>query len=352
MKNISTIKSKILYVIFIVMISILTANAQTFYVDCINGKDTNSGFEGSPLKTLLKAAETVNNADGSGGITLKIMPGIYSLDAKVVFDCKTKLTELKRLVIEAAVLPDDTNWMPVSMPVIISTAVPTNNFGFECSVGFDIKKSHVTIRGLKFLGNPTGEIYYYPVARQDKKLVDLEITQCLFVGDKDAAPIQSGILAHGNEIVVDHCIFFNCKNSVVYYFADDNREVKRTGSAMRYCIVYGAYEAGIWTASPDEDFQFHNNIISDCEKFWVHNEINKTVYNLRNSVITDNNHFITKVTSSFEFSESDIKYTESDIIRSGDIRLVMKNDIGMPKEYLNIAEGTTGCKLNAGLFIK
>lgn len=322
------------------------------YVDCINGKDTNSGSEGSPLKTLLKAAEAVNIADYSGGITLKIMPGVYTLDANVIFDCNSNLTESNRLVIEAAVLPDDTNWMPVSMPVIISSAVPTNNFGFDCSVGFDIKKSHVTIRGLKFLGNPIGEIYYYPIGRQDKKLTDLEITQCLFIGDKDAAPIQAGVLAHGNGIVVDHCIFYNCKNSVVYYFADDNREIKRTGSAMRYCIVAGAYEAGIWTASPDEDFQFHNNIVANCENFWIHNELNKTVYYLRNCIITGNHHFITKVNPAFEFSESEINYTESDIIHSADIKLVMKNDIEMPKEYLNVADGTVGCKLNAGLFIK
>lgn len=328
-------------------------NAQTIYVDFNKGDDKNNGTIKSPVRTLDKASELVSKNELTGSTTIKVAPGIYNLTDKIVFN-KDRYSEKERLIIEAAVLPDDTSWSPEKMPVIISTSEASENFGFECSIGINIEVNHATIRGLKFLGNPNPDVYYYyPVGRSGKDLTDLEVTQCLFVGEKDAMPIQSGILAHGNQIKVTHCVFYNCRNSVVFYFANEDRNIERYGSEMSYCIVDGAYESGIWTASPDKDYKFSHNIITNCKYAWVHNIDNKTKYTIEDCIITNNENYITSLNGKiWEFAPSDIIYTEINVIKKGEILLQKKTEDGfvMPKDYLHVAKGKFGGELNAGLF--
>ena len=343
------------FIIIIIVILFETINAQTIYVDINNGNNNNMGTKESPVLTLDKAADLTNNNEFSGSVVIKIAPGVYNLTDKVVFD-KGMYTERKRLIIEAAVLPGDSGWSADKMPVIISTSGVSQNFGFDCSLGINIEVNHATIRGLKFLGNPNPDVfYYYPVARSGKDLIDLEVTQCLFVGDKDAAPIQSGILAHGNQIKVTHCIFYNCRNSVVYYFANDDRSVERFGSEMSYCIVYGSYESGIWTASPDKDFKFSNNIITNCKYAWVHNIDNNTKYLIENSILTNNENYITSLDGKkWEFAPSVINYSEINVLKVGEVLLQRKTEDGfvMPQNYLHVIDGKLGDKLNAGFIFK
>ncbi|MFC1593298.1 right-handed parallel beta-helix repeat-containing protein, partial [Candidatus Neomarinimicrobiota bacterium] len=231
------------------------------------------------------------------------------------------------LTIEATVLPDDTSWSCEKMPEIMSTSAASKNFGFDCSIGIDIKVNHTTIRGLKFIGNTNPDVsYYYAIGRSGKNLKDLEVTQCVFVGDSNKMPIQSGILAHGNQIKVTHCIFYNCKNSVVYYFANENKNIERYGSEMSNCIIYGAYESGIWTASPDKNFIFRQNIITNCKYAWVHNIDNKTKYTLEDCVITNNENYITSLDGEkWEFSQSNIIYSVKTV-----------NGLVVPRDYLNV----------------
>ena len=160
-------------------------NAQTIYVDINKGDNKNNGTVESPIRTLDKASELVSNNKLDGSTTIKVAPGIYNLTDKVVFN-KDRYSAKERLIIEAVVLPDDTSWSPEKMPVIISTSGASENFGFECSLGINIEVNHVTIRGLKFLGNPNPDVYYYyPIGRSGKDLTDLEVTQCLFVGENE-----------------------------------------------------------------------------------------------------------------------------------------------------------------------
>jgi hypothetical protein len=340
----------------IIMITILfgTLNAQTIYVDINRGKDKNEGTKEFPVRTIEKAAELVNNNNLKGPGNIKIEPGVYNLTAKIVFN-NDKFIEQERLIIQADVLPDDTSWSPEKMPVIVSTSGSSENFGFDCSLGFDIEVSHVTIRGLKFLGNPNPDVYYYyPIGRSGKNLTDLEVAQCVFVGEKDAIPVQSGILAHGNQIKVTHCVYYNCRNSVVFYFANEDRNIERYGSEMSYCIVYGSYESGIWTASPDKDFKFFNNVITNCKYAWVHNIDNKTNYRIENCIITNNENYITSLDGKvWEFSPSDINYSEKNVIKEGVIILQKKTEDGfvMPKDYLHIVKGNLGDNLNSGIFL-
>ncbi len=344
---------EILKILLITLLGVL--NAQTIYVDIKKGNNKNKGTLESPIQTLDRAVGLVNNSKLGGSTIIKIASGVYTLTDKIVFS-KDKYTEKERLIIEAVVLPDDTSWSHEKMPVIISTSAASNNFGFDCSIGIKIEVNHATIRGLKFLGNTDPEVYYYyPIGRSGKNLVDLEVTQCVFVGEKDAIPVQSGVIAHGNQIKVTHSIFYNCRNSVVYYFANEDRDVERFSSEMSYCIVDGAYESGIWTASPDNNFKFNNNIITNCKYTWVHNIDNNTKYSIDNCIITENENYITKLDGSiWEFSPSDIIYSEKNVLKEGDILLQKKTDDGlvMPKDYLHVQEGNLGSELNAGIFVK
>jgi len=167
-------------------------------------------------------------------------------------------------------------------------------------------------------------------------------------------PVQSGILAHGNQIKVSHCIFYNCRNSVVYYFANENRTIERYGSEMSYCIIDGAYESGIWTASPDKDFKFTHNIITNCKYVWVHNKGNKTEYRMEDCIITDNDNYITSLDGEkWEFASSDLIYSVKNVLKEGKILLQKKTDDGlvMPKDYLHVVKGKFGSGLNAGIFL-
>jgi hypothetical protein len=327
-----------------------SAMAETLYVDGINGSDDNTGTSERPLKSLRRATELVSAGSDSVGSTIKILPGLYILDDKVEFDGHRTYTQKNRLTIEADILPDDSAWEPRLMPTIMSVAQPGENFGFDCAVGLDIEVDHVTIRGLEFLGNPLPVSYYYPIGRQGMGMEDLQVTQCLFIGAEDALPIQSGILAHGHGIAVDHCIFYQCRNSVVYYFISaEDRTVPRHGSSMTYCIVDGSYESGIWVASPDEVFEFHHNIITRCEWAWIHNRQNTVQYPLSNSIMTGNRHLIGKFLATYEAGTSDLTYVMQNVIVDGEIALVKKVDVELPGDYLHVVPGTLGSELGAGL---
>ena len=118
------------------------------------------------------------------------------------------------MVIEATIPPDYPEWKPPLMPVILSNGSPQEpakpGMRAETS-GLKIEISHVTIRGLKFLGNPIMEVWYYPIFREGKNLEDLVVTQCLFIMDSNAITSNVAVIANGHGLVLDHCIFYHCR---------------------------------------------------------------------------------------------------------------------------------------------
>ena len=90
------------------------------------GNDLNSGTKEAPLQSLYEAAQRVNRANGKGAITIFLSKGIYGLDATVTFHpANWWFSKAERLTIRAESLPDDADWTPGMMPVIIST-MPLN----------------------------------------------------------------------------------------------------------------------------------------------------------------------------------------------------------------------------------
>lgn len=237
--------------------------AEILYVDSLNGNDEFAGTKEKPLRTIQSAVRMVNDCTKDGPTTIKIHPGLYVLDQSVIFHNKRKYTKDNRLTIEATILPNDPTWNPASMPVIISMENPRKDKAFQKlteTYSFKIKISHVTIRGLKFLGNPILNNWHCCVERIGQRLSDLRLTQCVFVGDKDTSNIYCAALATGDRFIVENCIFKNCHASVLLW--DGPEGIPAKNCAMKYCIVRGGYISGVWTCRTAEDFEFHHNIIT------------------------------------------------------------------------------------------
>lgn len=208
---------------------------------------------------------------------------------------------------------------------------------------FYIDESHVTIRGIKFLGYNYPTKKYYPISRFDITTTDLIVEQCMFLGDLQSTVIQVSIIARGNSVKVDHCVFYNANNAVVLYG-------DKPGSSITNCIVYGAIESAIWTVWQNSDFIYKNNIITNRSFYWLidYYPDDTTTYSIDNCVIVNNQHY----QGSGSMKPITPKFNESNLIKEGDITIRMINNIWepYPKDHLHIIPGTVGYNLGAGLF--
>jgi hypothetical protein len=334
----------------------LTVNAQEVYVDSNIGNDQNPGTKESPFFSIKKAVEIIRSRDYNI-YTIKINPGVYILDSHISVATEKEMND-KRIVIEASILPDDPFWAPEKMPVITSRGmkgeIPDS---YHFVVSFLIDESHVTIRGIKFHGYFYPNARYFPIARFNKTKTDLLVEQCMFVGETDNSQIQVGVIAHGNEIKIDHCVFYKVRNTVVF-FQDSGNGIK-TGNGITNSIIYGANQA-VWTGWPDKDFKFENNIVSNCRYVWVKNDFNPTKYSINNCIIV-NNQYYKGVPDSERLSPGEFEINENNVIKKGEIslRLIDNDDkpllLGvdkpLPIDYLHIIPGSSGYEIGAGLFI-
>ena len=347
-KNSNPMKKKLL-ISLLSFVYYLTIYAQTVYVDSNIGNDNNTGTEKAPLFSINKAAEIINRKDNDIYI-MKINPGIYVLDKHILVATEKAMTD-KHIVIEASVLPDDSTWTPEKMPIIVNSSKKGEISGEDYSyvISFLINESHVTIRGIKFHGYFYPNTRYFPIARFNKTKIGLLVEQCMFVGDKDASHIQVGIIAHGNEINVDHCVFYNVKNTVVFW--EDAGDNIKYGNSLTNSIIFGAFQSAVWTAWPDKVFIFKNNIVSDCKHVWVKNSFNTTKYLVDNCVIV-NNQYYKGVPNDAGVSLGKFEINEKNITKEGTIslRLIDNIDKPFPIDYLHIIPNSLGYSIGAGLF--
>src|SRR5215475_8348805 len=150
----------------LMIISSLTALAEGLYVNAKTGNDKNPGSQSQPLKSIGEAANRINANTAKEATTVILSEGVYALTETALFK-NNKFSKENRLNIRAAVLPDDANWNPQSMPIIttIIAATPTPGDGEEAR-GLEIEASHVTIEGLRFTGSPA---YYYLDDKQSRR---------------------------------------------------------------------------------------------------------------------------------------------------------------------------------------
>ncbi|WP_208398867.1 hypothetical protein [Pedobacter sp. SG908] len=336
--------------------SVLVAQAEQLYVNPQTGNDTNSGIKTRPLKTIIEAAKRVNLNKAQGATTIFLSAGVHLLTETVLFT-NDKYTFKNRLVICADVMPDDAGWTPQKMPVVV-TAVPlAPGIGGEEAKGIQPEVSHVTIEGLRFTGSPDYSYIdgnnlrrSYPIWRDGKKLDDLLVTQCLFAGDVDVLPLHVGVIANGYGLVIDHCVFFNCKIPVVFW---KNDGWAGSRSAMRYSLVYGGYFCGVWTTlgTNGDDFDFHHNIIANTATIWIREKGSKIGYKVSDCIFTN----YTKLAGYGSGPLSDSNATPTDFLEMKNVQTTgtVKIEKDQSKRnYLQLAEGSIGSDIQAGLFKK
>jgi len=328
----------------------LAVYSQTIYVDSNAGDDNNAGTKEAPVFSIQKAAEIIRSRDNNI-YTMKINPGIYVLDSHVSVATEKEMTD-KRIIIEASILPDDPSWTPEKMPVIITKSKKGEILAKDLwikdnwIVSFFIDESHVTIRGMKFLGHNYPVNLYYPIARFNKDKTDLLVEQCMFVGDLQASAIQVGVIGHGNGIKVDHCVFYNANNAVIYW--EDSGNGSNTGNSLTHCIIYGASGTAMYTVAPNKDFLFANNIVSNCKYVWVKSVSDTTAYSINNSIIVNNQHCLVDE----NYSPKDSELTENNITKDGNISLRMIKTVfqPIPVDHLHVIPESLGYDIGAGLF--
>ncbi len=340
-----------LFFALLFILSSLLVSAEEYYVSARTGNDANPGNKMQPLKTLAEAARRINTNTAKGSATIIVAEGVYALTETVLFN-NNKFTAADRLIIRAEVLPGDANWNPQQMPIITSV-IPTllTPKDGEESRGLEIEVSHVTIDGLRFTGSP---LYYYidgkqnrryyPIWRDGKNLDDLLVTQCLFTGNADISPIRVAVIANGHGLVVDHCVFNNCQNSVVFWEAEGGTSHH---NAMRYCLVYESNYSGVWTTtSTGDDFEFHHNIIANSRAAWVRDNNSPHHYQIHDCIFTSNAIF-TANGGGTAISNDFLKMDNVPLTGTID----MEKDQGS-NNYMQLKAASYGSVLKAGLFMK
>ncbi|MFZ0427367.1 MAG: hypothetical protein WAO20_04565 [Acidobacteriota bacterium] len=326
-----------------------SGSTAAIYVDCRSGADTNPGTRESPVQTVARAAAILRSPDNAIYV-MRLNPGIHVLPRHVELATEKNMAG-KRIVVEASVLPDDSKWTPESMPIVISSAELGDLAADSPSlvVGFLVNESHVTIRGIKFHGYPRPNSRYFPVGRFNVAKTDLRVEQCLFLGDPNAAHLQVGVIGHGDGIQVDHCVFYNVRNAVVFW--QSNRP--KSGNSLTHCIISGARQSAVWTAWPDQDFKFKNNIVTGCKFVWIKNGDNTSKYSIEDSIVVGNE-FEMGVSRNDTVAPEAFGLRESGVVKSGKValRLVDQLDQPLPHDYLQVLPGSAGYEMDAGLFKK
>lgn len=324
------------------------------------GLNTNSGTKDSPIKSLSEAARRVSAADGEGAINVLLSSGVYGLSETAEFNAQNwKFSKHNRLTIRAEILPDEAEWSPAEMPILISTmpfSVEKNDMGELTggqNFGIMIQNSHVTIQGLRILGEPVHEnpskgvlVRNYPIMWEGKNLEDFKVTQCLFLGNKYALPNHLGILANGKEQEIDHCVFYGVKDAVVLWNSP------ATNSSMHHNLVIDSYGGIVWTWSATPDFKFYNNVISNANVLWMLNKDEKDSFTIENSVIVGYKSYVNKGGGPQGFGEKanpeKLKLGKNVTIKkTGKLQIIEDQT---DRYFLHLKPGTLGSNLGAGLF--
>jgi hypothetical protein len=328
--------------------------AQQLFVNAASGVDTNPGTREQPLRSLTEAARRINGDTTSKSSEVIVAPGLYVLSQTALFKNSKAYTATDRLVIRAEVLPDDPAWHPQQMPTVV-TAVPlVADEAGEFGNGIQIEVNHATVQGLRFTGGL--DFYYkspkqirrtYPIWRGGKNLDDLLVKQCVFVGDEQTMPLHVGVIANGHGLVLDHDVFYNVRNAVVFWGAEGGTSHR---NAMRNCLVYGASTSGIWTVETDgDDFDFRNNVIANSRIVWMREHGGTRRYKAVASVFTDNSNMAAYGAG----AAGSITLTDSTFLSLQEMRLGGRVDLVMDRSernYLHIRKGSAGSEVKAGLF--
>jgi hypothetical protein len=160
--------------------------------------------------------------------------------------------------------------------------------------------------------------------------------------------LHVGVIANGHGLVLEHDVFYNVRNAVVFWRAEGGTSHR---NAMRNCLVYGASGSGIWTVETDgDDFDFRNNVIANCRVAWIREQGGTRRYKAVASVFADNTNM-----AAYGVATGSYTLTDSSFLALQEMRLAGKVDLvtsRSERDYLHIRKGSAGSEINAGLFTK
>lgn len=168
--------------------------------------------------------------------------------------------------------------------------------------------------------------------------------------DELVIPNHLGVLASGQGIVVDHCVFYKCKDAVVYWFSDKPAE----GCEMHHNLMIDNYGAAVWSWTVAEDFKFYNNVVSNNNVFWEVGRDENRTYTISNSIVVGYNSLVNKGGGAFGYGEPTdpkrLKYGNDVIIKKEGSLQIEKDPT--KRNFLHLIPGTLGSDMGAGLFTK
>lgn len=351
------------------------------YLNPVSGSDVNSGAKHSPLRSLAEAANRLNRSAGDGPMTIVLAEGIYAVNETTLLKPERRtFSKEARLTLRAEILPDEQGWHLGRMPTLIHTLPLSATWNGRADPlggaadGMLIETSHVSVRGLRILGMPIVESpqpgtirRLYAISRLDKSLADLEISQCLFVGEETTTPNHVGIIANGNGVSVHHCVFRGLKISAVFWTPGSR------GHSMHHCVCDGLYGSAVWTAGIEDDFSYHNNVVSNSNYVWTaqeggsaladaggasrqaastRNSADPLRYRVLDSVFAGNRRLTGSGTGA-RLEYQDIDPSVLELIRTSVIEQpsAVERD-STKKGYLHPLPGSAAARLGAGLFSK
>ena len=175
----------------------------------------------------------------------------------------------------------------------------------------------------------------------------------MFLGDKDALPVQVAVMVNGHNTEIEHCVFSNCHWAAIFFYAEGwNVPIKN--SCMNHCIVTGCYGGTIWTSLVDSDFRFYDNIVNKCRYFWVKNYFNKADYTIEDCVVKDVTVYNGEWQENKDLGKGNYNFIEKNIIKDGSIELYKSNDTSyftIDRNFMHPVKGSISFELNAGIFM-
>jgi hypothetical protein len=147
-------------------------------------------------------------------------------------------------------------------------------------------------------------------------------------------------------VVVDHCVFYGCKITVVYWTG------QAKGCAMRNTLVAGSYVTGAWLCAIADDFDFKSNVISSSlAGVLFQGPVGK--YKLASSLFAGNKNLYGSGSGpavnfkALPPSALELPPSSNVIDKPVEIELDQAK-----RDYLHVAAGTPGAEIPAGLFAK
>ena len=166
----------------------------------------------------------------------------------------------------------------------------------------------------------------------------------MFAGNLDVMPIRVAVIANGDGLVLDHCVFYNCQNPVVFWSAQDGTSYR---NAMRYCLVYEANYSGVWTTTQTaDDFEFHHNVIANSHTAWIRDDSSTHRYQIHDCILTNN----MKTTGNGSDNAINNEFLKMENVQLSGVIEIEKDQ--SKNNYLQLKEGSFGSELHAGLFKK